>query len=136
MLYLKNIFIVIPHEATPHPCSDHIHADLTQHRLFCPPPRCLCLSRGVCVVPLTPLRTPVSTMIPVMSSRSTEATPANTASSANPGGVTLPVLLVKAVITPRVPNPLSSIGSPTTASAGFPFPCRVESCQTLSNKPD
>ena len=80
---------------------------------------------GVGVVPLTPSRTPVSSMIYVLPYRSSGAAPHNTASSATTGSMTVRVLPVKSVITLQVKTRMTSIGSLTTASAKLQFLCWI-----------
>ena len=93
------------------------------------------LGGGVGVVPSTPLHPPISTIIPVMLSRSEGSAPVNTSPSAAPGSVIARVLLVKDVITPWVPTQMPSVRSPGTASTEFLFPCGVKCLLTLSDGP-
>ena len=71
--------------------------------------------------------------MPVLPTRSAGAAPYNTTSSAVPGGATIWILLVKAVITPWVPTFLASVGSPATASVELPFPLRVQVISELAD---
>ena len=93
------------------------------------------LGGGVGVVPSTPLHPPISTIIPVMLSRSAGSAPVNTAPSAAPGSVIVRLLPVKDVITPCVPTQIPPVRSPATASTEFIFLCGVKCLLTLSDGP-
>ena len=79
---------------------------------WCHPVDYVCLGGGGWGgLTLTPSGTRVSAVIPVSPSRSARATPTNTTSRNAPGGVTVRILPVKAMIAPPVPTSLTYVGS-------------------------
>ena len=87
-------------------------------------------------MPFYPLRTPVSTVMSVLSTRTAGDAPSNTTSSTVLGGVTIWVIPLKSVITPQVPTFLASVVPLPTTSVELTFTLRVQVSLALADKPD